>query len=91
MVQIHSITVPVGTSATEIIGFFPKDLSSLLVKCSDALYIGSGNPSFPLDAGQPFSLSHDDFSEEAIKANNYVKLYAKAAADTTVHILVLRR
>jgi hypothetical protein len=76
---------------TELISFYPRDISSVLIKCPVAMEIGSSTPTFPLDAGQPFSLSHEDFSKEALEANNYIRLYGRTAADSTAHILVLRR
>lgn len=91
MVQLHSLQVPVSSNATELISFYPRDISSVLIKCSDALTIGSSTPTFPLDAGQSFTLSHDDFSAEALQANNYIRLYGSTVAASTVNILVLRR
>lgn len=92
MVQLHSSSVPMSSGVTtELISFYPRDISSVLIKCPVAMQIGSSSPVFPLDAGQPFSLSHVDFSKEALEANNYIRLYGLTAVDSTVHIMVLRR
>lgn len=92
MVQLHSSIVPMSSGVTtELISFYPRDISSVLIKCPVAMKMGSSSPVFPLDAGQPFSLSHMDFSKEALEANNYMRLYGLTAVDSTAYVLVVRR
>jgi len=92
MVQIHGYTRPVGTSASELISFYPRDISSILIQAVGAMRIGTGgSPVFPLAAGGTFGLTYQDFSPEAIKSNTYLQIFADADVATSANILVVRR
>lgn len=87
------ITVP--TSAIEIVSFYPKDISSLILYANGDIFIGSGGVStdngHKITSGGTFSISHLDFSPDVLKENTLIKIYAVATVETTVNVTTIRR
>lgn len=85
----------VGTSPTVLLQFYPKDVSSIIIKATGALFLGSTGVTitngFSLGTGDPFGISHIDFSKELINENPEIKIYAVAVVETTAQIMVLGR
>jgi len=85
----------VMTTPNVLLEFRPSDVSSIVIKATGAMYIGSAGVSSSnggsLSVGEPFSISHIDFSPELIRENTLLRIYAVAPVETTAQIIRLGR
>jgi hypothetical protein len=90
-----SSRIVVGTSATQLVAFYPREVSSIMIRANGAMYIGSGGVSTSsghyMDSNDSFVISHLDFNLELLKANPLIRIYAVASSETTANVTSIRR